>query len=105
MERPVTTADAPYGLCLDKGYDDNEVRTIRHVFGWTACIRSRSAEACEIVWEASKKVQRLVAERSYHWLNRFRYLLLCCEKRTEYCLAFLHFAHGLVAFRAAGLFG
>jgi hypothetical protein len=38
-------------------------------------------------------------------MNRFRRLLIRCDKKPENYLAFLHFACGLIAFRAAGLFG
>ncbi|MDW8215760.1 MAG: IS5 family transposase [Roseiflexaceae bacterium] len=104
-ERPAVTADAPQGLCLDKGDDDDEVRAILHEFGCTAHIRSRGEEAREMVQEAGKKARRWVVERSHSWLNRFRRLLIRWEKKPEHYLAFLHFACGLVAFRAAGLFG
>ena len=38
-------------------------------------------------------------------MNRFRRLLIRWDKKSENYLAFLHFACGLIAFRAAGLFG
>jgi hypothetical protein len=38
-------------------------------------------------------------------MNRFRRLLVRWDKKPENYLAFLHFACGLIAFRAAGLFG
>jgi hypothetical protein len=38
-------------------------------------------------------------------MNRFRCLLVSWDKKPENPLAFLHFACGLIAFRAAGLFG
>ena len=44
-------------------------------------------------------------ERAHSWLNRFRRLLVRWEKKPENYLVFLHFACGLLAFRAAGLFG
>ncbi len=47
----------------------------------------------------------LVVERAHSWLNRFRRLLVRWEKKPENYLAFLHFGCGLLAFRAAGLFG
>ncbi len=46
-----------------------------------------------------------VIERVHSWLNRFRRLLVRWEKKPQNYLAFLHFARGLIAFRAAGLFG
>jgi hypothetical protein len=38
-------------------------------------------------------------------MNRFRRLLIRWDKKPHNYLAFLHFACGLIAFRAAGLFG
>ena len=39
VERPEPTAEQPQGLCLDKGYDYQEVRDILAEFGFTAHIR------------------------------------------------------------------
>ncbi len=105
VERPVPTVEQPQGMCLDKGYDYDEVRLILAEFGFTAHIRSRGDEAKDLAQEAGKKARRWVVERSHSWLNRFRRLLVRWEKKPEHYLAFLHFACGLIAFRAAGLFG
>jgi putative transposase len=83
----------------------SEVRDILREFGFRAHIRSRGEEAKDIAREAGKKARRWVVERSHSWLNRFRRLLVRWEKKPEHYLAFLHFACGRIAFRAAGLFG
>jgi transposase len=49
--------------------------------------------------------RRWVVERAHSWMNRFRRLLVRWDKKPANYLAFLHFACGLIAFRAAGLFG
>lgn len=41
VERPTPTKRKPQGLCLDKGYDYDEVRDIAREFGFTAHIRTR----------------------------------------------------------------
>ena len=105
VERPDPTEEQPQGICLDKGYDYDDVRAILHEFGFTAHIRSRGAEAKALAREAGKRARRWVVERSHSWLNRFRRLLVRWEKKPAHYLAFLHFACGLIAFRAAGLFG
>ncbi len=105
VERPEPTAEQPQGMCLDKGYDYDEVRDILQEFGFTAHIRSRSAEAKELAQEAGKRARRWVVERTHSWMNRFRRILVRWEKKPEHYLAFLHFACALIAFRAAGLFG
>ena len=105
VERPEPTDEQPQGMCLDKGYDYEEVRETLREFGFTAHIRSRGEEAKEIMRAAGKKARRWVVERSHSWMNRFRRILVRWEKKPENYLAFLHFACALIAFRAAGLFG
>ena len=105
VARPEPTDSQPQGLCLDKGYDYDEVRAILDEFGFTAHIRSRGEEAKEIAQEAGKRARRWVVERTHSWMNRFRRILIRWEKKPEHYLAFLHFACALIAFRAAGLFG
>lgn len=103
--RPEPSEEQPQGLCLDKGYDYEEVRAILHEFGFTAHIRARGEEAQALKQEAGFKARRWVVERTHSWMNRFRRLLIRWDKQPANYLAFLHFACGLIAFRAAGLFG
>jgi len=105
VKRPTPTAEQPQGMCLDKGYDYQEVRETLEEFGFTAHIRSRGEEAQAIKAQASQKARRWVVERTHSWLNRFRRILVRWDKQPEHYLAFLHFACALIAFRAAGLFG
>ena len=105
VQRPEPTPQQPQGMCLDKGYDYQEVRDILQEFGFTEHIRSRGQEAQEIKTKAGKKARRWVVERTHSWLNRFRRILIRWDKKPENYIAFLHFACALVAFRAAGLFG
>jgi len=104
-ERPEPSAEEPQGMCLDKGYDYAEVREILTEFGFTAHIKARGVEAQELKAEAGKRARRWVVERSHSWMNRFRRILVRWDKKPENYLALLHFACGLIAFRAAGLFG
>jgi transposase len=104
IDRPKPTEAHPQGMCLDKGYDYDEVYAILQEFGFTAHVRPRGEEAQAIKREAGFKARRWVVERVHSWLNRFRRLLVRWEKKPQNYLAFLHFACGLVAFRAAGLF-
>ena len=105
IERPQPTPEQPQGMCLDKGYDFQEVRDILTEFGFTAHIRSRGEEIQELAREAGKKARCWVVGRSHSWMNRFRRILIRWEKKPENYIAFLHFACALIAFRAAGLFG
>ncbi len=52
VERPAPTEDHPQGMCLDKGYDDDEVYAILQEFGFTAHVRQRGEEAKAIKREA-----------------------------------------------------
>ena len=105
VERPAPTKEHPQGMCLDAGYDYDEVYAILKEFGFTAQVRPRGEEAKAIKREAGFKARRGVVERAHSWINRFRRLLIRWDKKPENYLAFLHFACGLIAFRAAALFG
>lgn len=105
VERPEPTPEHPQNVCLDAGYDDQEVRDLLANFGLTAPIRSRRDEATELKRQAGSRGRRWVVERTHSWLNRFRRILIRWEKKPENYIGFLHFACALIAFRAAGLFG
>ena len=55
VPRPTPSPDHPQGLCLDKGYDFDEVRRTLDDFGFTAHISSRGEEAQAIKKEAGFK--------------------------------------------------
>jgi len=105
VDRPEPTEEQPQGMCLDKGYDYQEVRDTVREFGFTAHIRSRGEEAKALKKEAGFRARRWVVERTHSWMNRFRRILVRWEKKAENYVAFLHFACALIAFRASGLFG
>lgn len=105
IARPEMTPQTPQGMCLDKGYDYDDVRALLAEFGFTAHIRSRGEEAPAVAVEAGNRARRWVVERSHSWMNRFRRILIRWDKKPENYLAMLHFACALIALRAAGLFG
>jgi transposase len=105
LTRPTPTAALPQGLCLDKGYDYDEVRAVATRFGLTAHLRTRGDEAQASRHASGWRARRWVVERTHSWLNRFRALLIRWAKKASNYLAFLHFACGLIAWRAAGLLG
>ena len=105
VTRPEPTPDAPQGLCLDKGYDYDEVRDLAKQFGYTAHIRARGEEAQAIKHEAGFKARRWVVERTHSWMNRFRRILTRWEKKAANYLAMLHLVLGIITYRCAGLFG
>ncbi len=105
IERPEPTKSAPQGMCLDKGYDYDEVRELVREFEFTAHIRARGEEAKAIKKKAGFKARRWVVERTHSWMNRFRRILVRWEKRADTYIAMLHFAFGLIAYRGSGLLG
>jgi transposase len=105
VARPEPTADEPQGLCMDKGYDFDEVRGLLAEFGFTAHIRGRGEEAQAAKRRARQKARRWVVERTHSWLNRFRGILIRWEKKPENYFAMCHFAFALIAYRCSGLFG
>ena len=64
-DRPEPTEEQPQGVCLDKGYDYDEVRQLVAEFGFTAHIRCRGEEAQQLKREAGYKARRWVVERTH----------------------------------------
>lgn len=102
IERP-TLAEGRQSLCLDKGYDYDEVRQLAEEFGFTAHIRSRGEEAQELKRGVRKKARRWVVERTHSWMNRFRRVLVRWEIRADTYIAMLHLALGCIAWHQASL--
>ena len=105
IERPTPTPEKPQGMCLDKGYDFDEVRELLATFGFTAHIRTRGEEAQAIKRAAGYKARRWVVERTHSWMNRFRRLLIRWDKKVHNYLAFLHLACAYITYRQSGLLG
>ena len=105
VERPEPTPDQPQGMCLDKGYDYEEVRALLVEFGFTAHIRARGEEAKALKREAGFRARRWVVERTHSWMNRFRGVLVRWSKKLANYLALLHLACAYITFKAAHLLG
>jgi transposase len=105
IERPTPTPAQPQGMCLDQGYDDDEVRELLVELGFTAHIRARGEEAKALTQEAGFKARRWVVERTHSWMNRFRRVLIRWDKKVCNYLAFLHMACAYITYRQAGLLG
>ena len=105
VHRPRPTCKRPQGICLDKGYDSNQVRELVKAFGYTAHIKARGEEARAIKRLAGFKARRWVVERTHSWMNRFRRILIRWEKKPENYLGLLHLVCALITYRATGLLG
>jgi putative transposase len=101
VERPEPTDEAPEGLCLDAGYDNQGSRTLVADYRLTAHIRSRGEEIKEKLRTPGRKARRWVVEACHSWLNRNRALLIRWSKKPENHLALLQLASGLIAFKKA----
>ena len=105
VNRPKPTKKNPQGLCLDKGYDYDDVRELAKEFGYTLHLRTRGEEAQALKRKAGFKARRWVVERTHSWMNRFRRILIRWEKKASNYLALLHLACGLITYRCTGLLG
>jgi putative transposase len=105
VKRPAPTPAAPQGMCLDKGYDYDEVRELLAEFGFTAHIRARGEEAKALKQDAGFRARRWVVERTHSWMNRFRRVLIRWDKKVCNYLGFLHLVCAYITYRRAGLLG
>lgn len=105
VERPEPTPEQPQGMCMDKGYDYDDVRAILVEFRFTAHIRSRGEEMQALKRNARTKARRWVVERTHSWMNRFRGILIRWNKKPQNYIAMLHFAFAIITYRSAGLIG
>jgi putative transposase len=103
IDRPRPTAEKPQHLCLDKGYDYEEVRRRTRRFGYTPHIRTRGEEAQAKKQRRGAKARRWVVERTHSWYNRFRRILVRWEKKPKNYEGMLHLASAIIAYQQAGL--
>lgn len=92
-------------LCLDKGYDYDEVRNMVAAWGYVGHIPPRDERQRMIHDIPNYRARRWVVERTHSWMNRFRRLLIRWEKKPENYLAFLHLSCACIAIRATQVFG
>ena len=98
VERPRPSEGGPQGLCLDKGYDFDEVRELADESAFTKRIKARGEEAQQIKREAGHKARQWVVERTHSWMNRFRGILIRWNKKAENYIGLLHFSFALITF-------
>ena len=101
IERPQPTVEQPQGICLDKAYDNAEVRELIEDYDLTPHIRTRGEEIDLKQRNPDWRARRWVVEACHSWLNRNRGVLIRWSKKDENHLAFLQLASGLLAFKRA----
>jgi putative transposase len=92
-------------LCLDKGYDYDEVRTIVNAWGYVGHIPPRYERDRIIHDIPNYRARRWVVERTHSWMNRFRRLLIRWEKHQDNYLGMIHLACACIVVRAIQVFG
>ena len=103
--RPQPGTEAAQGMCLDKGYDYDEVRALVVEFGFTAHLKARGEEAQALKKQAGFKARRWVVERTHSWMNRFRGILIRWSKKAENYIALLHMSFAFIIYHRMGLSG
>jgi putative transposase len=101
LGRPIPSEQAPQGLCLDKGYDYDDVRELAVRQRFEPHVRTRGEEAERKRDHPEWRARRWVVEACHSWLNRNRALLIRWSKKDENHLALLQLASGLIAFKKA----
>ena len=101
IARPIPSEESPQGLCLDKGYDYDDIRELAVRQRFEPHIRTRGEEVELKTDDPDWKARRWVAEACHSWLNRNRGVLIRWSKKDENHLAFLQLASGLIAFKKA----
>jgi putative transposase len=86
-------------LCLDKGYDYEDV--IAGVIARDYILHLKKRGQAEEAIDGEKKypARRWVVEPTHSWMNRFRRLLIRWEKKVENYKALLHLACVLILYR------
>jgi transposase len=96
VSRPPPRRYYPQHLCLDKGYDFQEIEIGVIQRGYIPHMRHRG----EMENPAKGyKPKRWVVERSASWLNRFRRLLIRWEKKAENYVALSQLACCITVYR------
>lgn len=105
VKRPQPTTRKRQHVCLDKGYDSQEVRTFLRRRHYQGHVKSRGQEEAQRKSNPRFKARRWVVERTHSWTNRFRRLLVRWEKKADNYLAFLHFSFAWSTLSFAGVLG
>jgi len=99
VERPEKLIYRIHHLCLDKGYDYEDVIAGVLARDYILHLKRRGQADEPIDGEKKYPARRWVVERTHSWMNRFRRLLVRWEKKVEHYEAMLHLASVLILYR------
>ena len=99
VTRPAPRPYHPQHLCLDKGYDSQEIREGVRQLGYRPHGRRRGESKLEADAPRRHPARRWVVERTNSWHNRFRKLAVRFEKKPHNYLALVHLACSLIVYR------
>lgn len=102
---PPNTDDLQQNLCLDKGYDYQDVHQTLIENGYEPHIIPRGEERQLKANSPRYRARRWVCERTHSWMNRFRRILVRWEKKSANYEAMLHLACAYICYSAAGVLG
>jgi transposase len=105
IQRPQPSPHRHQHVCLDKGYDSQDVRHFLRRRHYRPHVKSRGQEEKQRKANPRYKARRWVVERTHSWTNRFRRLLIRWEKKVNNYLAFLHLSFAWTTLRCAGVLG
>jgi len=99
VDRPSPPTRRHKHLCADAGYTGTPALKVIEAHGYIPRVKVRGQEANELKRTPEKKARRCVVEVAHSWFNRFRKLLVRCEKLDRSCLALNHLAASIIALR------
>jgi putative transposase len=97
VARPEKVVYRLHHLCLDKGYDYEDV--IEGVLERDYILHLKRRGETEVEVEKKHPARRWVVERTHAWHNKFRRLLVRWERKVEHYEAMIHLASVLIIYR------
>jgi len=105
IKRPKPSPRKKQHICLDKGYDSDDLRKYLRKKRYQPHAQKRGKTNSTAKHSKRKKARRWVVERTHSWLNRFRRILIRWEKKVANYEAMLHLAFAYITLKAAWVFG
>lgn len=102
---PPSTDEVKQHMCLDKGYDYQDVRQTLIECGYVPHIVGRGEERKQKAKSPRYRARRWACERTHSWMNRFRRILVRWEKKVANYEAMLHLACAYICYSATGVLG